>query len=262
MTDITAHDLRVAASRGDTLRLAQIVEFADAAYCLLFGSEEPEGRFHFVQRLLNDKDRHGCTALHFACNLPNAVTAFFLIRRGADPNSKDNSGATPLFYACSRNGSLSLVRLLVSNGAKIHIKDRLFEKTPLHQACGFMGFDTIKYLALLGANTSAKDNSGMTPLHYFAKFKCCHHEDSSVTAHFLMQHNPLSLIAFDENGNTPVDLCFCESTAKFLLESGSGTMYSWIAPWILSVRNKSNAEFQPSRYLDSFIQEPLTHLLF
>jgi len=181
-----------------------------------------------------------------------------LIRRGADVDIRDNSGATPIFYACSRDGSMSLVQLLVNNGAEVNTEESNFGKTPFHQACGFMGLDTIKYLALSGANASAKDNSGMTPLHYFAQFKCCHNENAFDTARFLMQQNPLSLITFDENGNTPVDLCFCETTAKALLERDRGSIYSWMTPFILSVRSRSPDASHRSRYLDSFVKEPLT----
>ena len=69
------------------------------------------------------RDANGCTALAAACfALQEGAVALLLHQAGADVNIADNGGLTPLMLV-SLAGRLSLVKLLLSHGARRDARD-------------------------------------------------------------------------------------------------------------------------------------------
>lgn len=91
-----------------------------------------------------------------------------LIEAGADLNLEDGHGATALYDAAYHQyEELSL--LLIESGADVNTKtgiyiDGTYDNTPLHRASNQSS--VLKALLKAGANVSAKNSAGETPLHW------------------------------------------------------------------------------------------------
>jgi ankyrin repeat protein len=109
--------------------------------------------------------------------------ADFLIKAGADPNARvKDTGETPLHGALSKAGRpayLFTVRVLVENGADVNAKTipgaetgafmrdvRTKGETPLHRAAAYADAATIAYLLDRGADRTARDAHGDSPLSW------------------------------------------------------------------------------------------------
>jgi ankyrin repeat protein len=95
----------------------------------------------------------------------NVVKA--LIRAGASVEARDKHGFTPLGHAAS-DGNLEAVEFLLKSGANVN--RRSAGGSPLHSACAWSQLKIVKVLLAHGANPSALDEDGRTPL-YFTKMK-------------------------------------------------------------------------------------------
>ena len=136
------------------------------------------GLLSIVQYLIEkrncDKDIKGAegkTPLHFACVKGHISIAEYLISKGADVNIRDQNGKCTIHYA-SQGGLLSIIKYVIERcNCDIDIRD-FTNQTPLHYACQIYSdkkesqLQIIQYLISKGANIEAKDNKGMTPLHY------------------------------------------------------------------------------------------------
>ena len=90
-----------------------------------------------------------------------------LIRAGASVEARDKHGFTPLGHAAS-DGNLEAVEFLIKSGANVN--RRSAAGSPLHSACAWGQLKIVKVLLAHGANPSALDKNGRTPL-YFTKIK-------------------------------------------------------------------------------------------
>lgn len=111
------------------------------------------GRLADAERLLKSaspKSRH--LALALSAQLGHADTVKLLLDAGQNPNRYNPAGnhshATPLHQAVCA-GRMSVVRLLVARGARLNMKDKIYDGTPLDWAfhCGQPAIE--KYLAAL-----------------------------------------------------------------------------------------------------------------
>lgn len=82
-------------------------------------------------------------------------------------NECDMYGETAL-YGAAEQGHMDIVRLLLDNGADIHVQDK-FDETPLHSAAEQGHTDIVRLLLDNGADIHAQTESGQTPLHGAAK---------------------------------------------------------------------------------------------
>lgn len=75
---------------------------------------------------INDKDRNGNTALHYAIYYKNYKLMELLVNNGADVNVQDNNGSTPLHLAIKRSEKYFedyYSKFLIDNNADKDIKD-------------------------------------------------------------------------------------------------------------------------------------------
>ncbi|KAK7991518.1 hypothetical protein PG988_000312 [Apiospora saccharicola] len=114
----------------------------------------------------------GSTALTLATWLGDVSMVKLLLENGAKVDRPDHGGDTALYIA-AKDGYSEIVKLLVHNGAAID--DTVYGWTPLLVAikeCCFDGYaKVVKTLIDGGANVRATDYHGRTALHWAAKYK-------------------------------------------------------------------------------------------
>jgi ankyrin repeat protein len=111
---------------------------------------------------VNLADADGTTALHWASDRDDAVSAALLIRAGAKVNAVNDLGATPLWTA-SLNGSAAMVRTLLDAGANPNLA-LLLGETPLMVAARSGNPDVVEQLLAKGASVNARAGRGQTAL--------------------------------------------------------------------------------------------------
>ncbi|KAM7543177.1 hypothetical protein Aperf_G00000004618 [Anoplocephala perfoliata] len=123
-----------------------------------------------------------------------------LLQRGADVNEQDKFGYTALHYA-ARNGRLEICNILLKNGADITIATRSGGATALHRAAFSGHLDIVKLLCSYAKDDIASllDSDGQTCLHSAARGK-----QSSVYQWLLSEHPELYPIT-DKNNETAED---------------------------------------------------------
>jgi uncharacterized protein len=72
---------------------------------------------------VNAKDYFFCSALVLACAVGNLRVVYTLVKSGAAVNTNTATLVTPLHTACEK-GYKEIVKLLVSRGAKVDVKDK------------------------------------------------------------------------------------------------------------------------------------------
>lgn len=143
---------------------------------------------------IDERDKDGYTPLHRVVYKEIISLVSFLINKGADVNTKNNFGDIPLLDAYDRindtqpDGTLlpyredkvedqiKLVKLLLSNGAKVNSKTSN-GWTALHKACHRHYPEMINLLIRRGADVTAETNQGETPLFFleteYGKYDLC-----------------------------------------------------------------------------------------
>ncbi|KAH8433891.1 uncharacterized protein LDX57_011527 [Aspergillus melleus] len=129
---------------------------------------------------INMRDNEGKTALfhamaaHAACDCEHLnATATFLCEHGADASICDSKGQSVLHalgYQSAQGDIIDtrLIDLLVSHGAKVQQADEN-GVTALHvMAVNLRQIRATRYLLRLGADATATDSKGNTPLHLVA----------------------------------------------------------------------------------------------
>jgi ankyrin repeat protein len=128
------------------------------------------GNLELIERALaagvpiDSKDDRGGMPLHHAAKGGFTAGVELLLKHGADANAVDQSGSAPINLAAAKCSG-DLIELLAKNGAKLNASDPKLKATPLHMAAAFHNVGAVKALLALGADVSARDYLGDTPLH-------------------------------------------------------------------------------------------------
>ena len=109
----------------------------------------------------------GRTLLHVASAQGSLPLVKLLLTAGADPNVTDAASHTPLYSVaneCSTPGGGHVVRCLVEHGADVNGADGVKRCTPLHMAARRGNVEIADALLQCGADLEARDSLGETPL--------------------------------------------------------------------------------------------------
>jgi ankyrin repeat protein len=108
------------------------------------------------------------TALHIACEIGDPIMVNRFLEKGSRADIPDEFGRYPIVSALiGKEGYLtkmSIIEALLKTGVGVKQRNPINGKTPIHYAVVGPN-DLIVYLKDKGADISAKDNAGRTPLH-------------------------------------------------------------------------------------------------
>ena len=116
---------------------------------------------------VNEIDKFGNTALHYAAGASQIKTMAFLIKKGAKPRFKGMRYQTPLFTAAA-NGQLKACKFMLKKGCKVNATD-IYGQTPLHAAARGNHVEVAQLLIEAGADIEANAEDD-TPLSYAAYY--------------------------------------------------------------------------------------------
>ncbi|KAL4659255.1 ankyrin repeat and SOCS box protein 16 isoform X2 [Arapaima gigas] len=112
-----------------------------------------------------DASPGGRTALHDACVGGHAACTQLLLAHGADPDRLAADGSAALHF-CNSPPTFACAQLLLQvGGASVNIRSREGELTPLHVAARRGLEEHVELLLQHGADVSARNREGETPLN-------------------------------------------------------------------------------------------------
>jgi ankyrin repeat protein len=120
--------------------------------------------------LLERKDEHGRTPLHYACQRGNIqIIETLLLEKNSAFSPEDNKGRTLMHYATESGRSAQIVDILVREGFDIHAVDD-HGRTVLHHAAAAGNVNAVEKLLHLGveADLDAVDKENRTPIQLAA----------------------------------------------------------------------------------------------
>lgn len=108
---------------------------------------------------------HGFTPLHSAAAAGCAEVVRLLLEAGSPADAKDKYDYLPLHRA-AESGDAETIRLLVGAGTSVEAEGGPYRKRPLHDAAQAGHVDAVRTLLELGADPSAGNSDGVTPLDF------------------------------------------------------------------------------------------------
>jgi len=127
-----------------------------------------DGHLRKNEKLIEQRDEHGQTSLHYTSQALRAEVTALLLKAGADVNAVDALGSTPLHIACDvrladRADQRAVMQLLLGAGANVNATAN-HEVTPLHRAVRARNPVAVALLLKHGAKADPCDARGSTPL--------------------------------------------------------------------------------------------------
>jgi len=112
---------------------------------------------------INEQDKLGFTALHYAVTQKKLGMVKLLVKYGAGLEVKDSLGFTPLFYACGRAANVEIAKYLIEQCKASFVTRTYAGMTCLHCAAYVGAVEVVKLLLKHGADPQASCNDGKTP---------------------------------------------------------------------------------------------------
>ncbi|CAK1554642.1 unnamed protein product [Leptosia nina] len=176
-----------------------------------------------LNQLLNEKDRTGCSPLHYASREGHIRSLQNLIILGACINLKNNNNESPLHFAARYGRYHTVSQLLDSDKGTFIINESDGEGlTPLHIASR-EGHTRVVHLLLNRGALLHRDHNGRNPLHLAAM---CGYTQTIELLHSVHSH---LLDQMDKDGNTPLHLATMENrpnSIALLLSMGCRLCYN------------------------------------
>jgi ankyrin repeat protein/truncated hemoglobin YjbI len=113
---------------------------------------------------VDDRERHGLTALHYAVRGGNLPLLQLLVERGATVNALDDDGLTPLLHLAktrSKADPIGVLELLAANGADLDARDES-QGTLLMSFARQGKTEVVGWLLAHGADRNARNMRGKT----------------------------------------------------------------------------------------------------
>lgn len=116
---------------------------------------------------IDAKDEYGNTLLLLACQYRCEDLVRIMLNKGADPNAVNTAGASCLHFACYQDSSsLTIVKVLLQNGANPDVAESNYGCTPLHYCAGSGDLEFCKIILQYGAQINAYDYYNYTCVDY------------------------------------------------------------------------------------------------
>ena len=145
---------------------------------------------------VQEEDKHGNTAFHYAVWNSHASTIQLLIENDVDFDAEIfDDGKTALHIAAGA-GDIAIMTILLDLGADLGATDEYFQ-TPLHDAVIEGQEQAVALLLSRDADIEAEDMEGATPLHRAAE-----KGNAAIMQHLL--NSGADIEAKDGNGETPI----------------------------------------------------------
>uniref|UniRef100_A0ABD2XC20 Uncharacterized protein n=1 Tax=Trichogramma kaykai TaxID=54128 RepID=A0ABD2XC20_9HYME len=182
---------------------------------------------------INVQDKMGKTPLHLAFQYYGSYcdknSEEGLLRRGADPNLADKDGLTPLHVISENCYTNDLIKMLFNISDEKHQSMQIEARDnegniPLHTALFHQHMKVAKFLLRRGADPTATNLKGLSPLHVICKTN----DDDGSVKEFLEICNEVQktvqIDAQDNLGRTPLQwavVTFLPDAVKALLYHGA-----------------------------------------
>ncbi|KAJ3179825.1 hypothetical protein HDU87_002393 [Geranomyces variabilis] len=163
------------------------------------------------------KDEDGRTALHWAASGKHLEITRGLLAAGGDATTADDGGMTPLHIAAS-TGSHEIVLLLLEAAPAVIDNKTESGQTALHYAASKNHAEVVDALLNAGADPSARDRYGQTPMHRAAT------RGWVRIARRLKEDTRAKVNVRDATGNTPLHVAAEDvqiDMIKYLLAEGA-----------------------------------------
>ena len=174
---------------------------------------------------IESEDRRSEKPIHLAFVKGHIEAAQFLVKNGSNINGKGFSGRTPMYYAAFF-GHKELIKMYIQLESQIEARAEYLNTLLLTSVTHSTSIETMLYLIESGANVSAKNSQGMSPLHIASGCNL-----TEVVLALISKGAEIS--AQDNYGNTPL---------KYAVINGHEEMVELILAVIskpdLKIRNK------------------------
>ena len=117
-----------------------------------------------LENFINEKNKEGITALHYAVSNGNIKMVQMLKQFGANLEAITNIGKNIMHIAAGSNQPSMLIYFFLNEAQDITSIDEN-GSTPLHWACYYNAIESVNYLLSLKVDVNAQDKEKYTPLH-------------------------------------------------------------------------------------------------
>lgn len=156
-------------------------------------------------------NRARVTALHYATKLSSKLFVYLVDECGADVTIRDPHGMSVMHKAAFDDNSYLITYLRDKSGFDIMEKGRA-GNTPLHYACDGKAAASIIWLLGFGADVNAKNDNAQTPMHLLMTSGDKLRDVKTLRE---MVFRGADKSAIDDQGRTPLEIFQAEDEARF-----------------------------------------------